>query len=95
MKYINAIIKMKTGYRINEEAMERRKRFIEMDYENMEVNGLKDELKRAKKEWQECKRAAKSKKEEKLMELYPHEIANDTDENKKRRKKAIKPILKT
>ena len=31
MKYIHAIIRMKTGYRINEEAMESRKRYIEKD----------------------------------------------------------------
>ena len=46
-----------------------------------------------KLEWKEFKETTKKKRDDKLMELYPYIIADNTEDNIKRRKKHPRKYL--
>ena len=45
-------------------------------------------------EWEEFKKEAKEKYEQNLLDMYPTDIAGDSEEIRKKRKKAIKSVKK-
>ena len=48
----------------------------------------------AQQKWEEFIKQSKEEKENKLMDFYPRNINNDTEQNQKLRKKAINTIKK-
>jgi hypothetical protein len=91
-KYIKALLKVKRGGRVDEGALKRRKEFCGMDLEDLSIPALEDRLTGAIEEWEDFKKEALEKKEDKMLELYPVEISGDSDEAKKKRKKALRTI---
>ena len=55
---------------------------------------MKIKLEQATNEWNEFKEKAKNERETEILDLYPEEIAGDSDKAKRRRKKAIKTVQK-
>jgi len=92
MKYLHAIIRQKRGHKIDNGALERRKSIANISIEGKSIEEIKEMYEIAIQEWNTFKVDAKKKQEQKLMDLYPYDIADDTVENEKRRKKALKTV---
>ena len=58
----------------------------------MNIRELEERYEIANKEQKKFKVNARKKRQNKLMELYPYDIVDDTKDNIKRRKKALKTI---
>ena len=94
MLYIKVCIKQKKGGIVDEKVLEWRKRYAKFDLDDKEMKVLKDICKEVVKEQKEYKEEVRQNKEEHIIELFLYKITNDTEDNKKRRKKALKNIEK-
>jgi len=92
MKYLKGLIQKKKGKLIDEGALEKRKQYCQVDYEDEDLPALEDRYTEAVEEWKDFKKEALKQKEESLLELYPTELAGDSEEIKRRRAKVIKNI---
>ena len=92
LKYIKGLINKKKGKRVDEGAIKRRKEYCEIDMDELSLPELEDRYTGAKIEWEEFKREAMKKKDQKLLELYPTDIIGDSDVVKKRRNKALRSV---
>jgi len=77
---------------VDEGAMEKRRKYCQIENEDLSIPELQDRHTGAIIEWDNFKQKTKESKEKKLLELYPTEIAGDSDEAKKKWKKAIKSV---
>ena len=83
LKYIKGLINKKKGKRVDEGAIKRRKEYCKIDMDELSLPELEDRYTGAKIEWEEFKREAMKKKDQKLLELYPIDIIGDSDVVKK------------
>ena len=94
IKLLKMAIKKQKGLRIDESAYKRRREIVEIEIQGKSISQLEEMQTEAIKAWIEFKEETKQKKENRLMDLYPHDIAADTEENRKRRQKAINIVKK-
>jgi len=93
MKYLSAVIRKMKGKRVDEKALERRKEYANIDVNGKEINEIEEMYKQAIATWNSFKEESKRSREDKLMELYPYDIADDNENNAKRRRKALKTVM--
>ena len=91
-KYIKALIRKKQGKQIDEGALKRRKEYCNLSLEEMSIPALQDRYTEAIEEWKQFQKEEIKKKEENQLNLYPVEIAGDSEEIKKKRRKALESV---
>jgi len=84
VKYLKALIQKKNGRKIDERALKRRKEYCQIDMDNESLPALNDKYQEAVKEWEDFKKEAKETYEQNLLDLYPTDIAGDSEETRKR-----------
>ena len=92
MKYVKDLIKIKSGVPVNHNQTRKRKETLNVDWEDKNVEELKVKRAELKSKWEEHKEKDKRRKEDKLLELFPHDLAADDENAIKRRKKAVKML---
>ena len=92
VKYIKGLINKKKGKCVDEGAIKRRKEYCEIDIDELELNELENKYTRALIEWENFKKEAMKRKNQELLELYPLDIVGDSDEARKKRKRALQSV---
>jgi len=93
MKYLSAVIRKKKGQCVDEKALERRRLYAILNINGKELNELEEMHKQSVLDWKCFKDESKRKREEQLMELYLYDIADDTEDNAKRRRKELRKVI--
>ena len=93
MKYLSAVIRKMKGQRVDKKVLERRGLYANININRKELSELEEMHKQSIINWKSFKDESKRKREEQLMELYLYDIAEDTEENAKRRRKALKKVM--
>jgi hypothetical protein len=80
------LINKKIGRKVDEGALKRRREYTQVNIDNLDVPELIERHKEAEKDWDDFKKEAKENYEKRLLEMYPTEIAGDSDAIRKQRK---------
>ena len=75
---------------MNEKALDGRKEYANIETDGMNIRKLEERYEIAQKEQKEFKENIRKKRQDKLIKLYLYSIAHDTEDDIKRRKKALK-----
>jgi len=93
-QYYRGLVKQRQGARIDQGALNKKKRMAKIGEENLTMEELKQKLQQAENQWEEYKMNAESERKKELLDSYPQEIIGDNEEATRRRKKAIQTVKK-
>ena len=77
----SALHKQSQGKQIDENALEGRRKFLGIEEEILTNEQTSQKHNEAQQKWEEFIKQSKEEKENKLMDFYPRNINNDTEQN--------------
>ena len=89
-----AMIRKRMGRRIDEQALQRKRKIAGIDMKEWSDEELKGLYEEAEKEWNEYKKKSVKEKEDEMLDMYPEEIIGDSEKAIRKRCQAIKTVKK-